>query len=145
MPQTVTVSLPNAPAVVNQTLIPSAAYSPGDLVVVTSAFPVGNFRKAEITVVGGSLSGNLDVYVQRQLADGATWDSIAHFAQLGASTPNAVRTLGFVEGTANLENSNSQSIAANTVLAVTMGGYWRIFAGMSATGQTFAVYGTFWQ
>lgn len=144
MPQTVSTVLPQAQYVVNQTLIPAAAYSPSDFVVVTSPFAVDRFSSAEITVVAASPGGNVDVYVQRQLSDGVTWDSIAHFAQITLNQPGATQTLGFVHG-GNLLNSTSQSIAANTVLATTMGGYWRIFVGVSANPSTFAVYGTFWQ
>jgi hypothetical protein len=144
MAQTVNVFLPNAPTVINYTLIPSASYSPNDLTLVTSVFGVDGFSSAEITVTTGpNNSGNIDVYVQRQLSDGVTFDSIMKFAQITNAMPNAARTIGFVHG-GNLETSASQSIAAS-ILATTMSGNWRIFVGLSAVAQTFGVFANFWQ
>lgn len=145
MPQTILgPSLPNAPYVVDFTLIPLAAYSPSDLVVVTSAFGVVGFSSAEITVSAASPGGTMQVYVQRRLSDGVTWDSIARFPDITVNQFGAIETLGFVHS-GNLFNSNSQSINANTILATTMGGWWRIFVGLSANPSTFQVTGTFWQ
>lgn len=144
MPTTVSPVLPNAPYVVDFTLIPLAAYSPSDLTVVTAPFGVGGFSSAEITVSAASPGGTMQVYVQRRLSDGVTWDSIWRAADITVNQFGAIRTLNFVHG-GNLENSNSQSIAANTIISCTMGGYWRIFVGLSAGPATFQVTGTFWQ
>ena len=139
-----TVTIPKCDSAINQTLVPTAAYTASD---TAGPFPVDFFSSAEITVAVTSCSGSLDVYCQKLLADDTTYDDIEHFAQwtTGTFTTTGTYVLSFVNGGNTINQQKAAGLAVNTVNTVHFGSKWRIkyvIAGASAT-VTFGVFGNF--
>lgn len=138
-----TVIIPQSLSAINQTIVPSALYTADD---TAGPFPVDFFSSAEITVAVATCSGTLNVYVQKLLADNATYDDVAAFAQwtTGTFTTTGTYTLSFVNGGNTLNQQKDGALTANSVLTVHFGSYWRIKYDLgSAATATFAVYGNF--
>ncbi len=140
------VFVPKAPAVVEWPLVASVAVTTSS---TTTDFQVDSFSEIEIscfvTALTGTASPNtFDFYVQKRLADGLTYDDVAHFAQVTTSTN--VQTLSFIQGGENINVQKNQTLAANTVLVLNSGGWWRL-AWQPAIGSTatFSAAGTFYQ
>lgn len=140
----ITVIVPQAPSVINRTLITSTAYTTSDN---TTQFPIDFFTSADITVAVTVCSGTLDVYVQKLLPDNSTWMDIAHFAQWTTAvfTTTGTYSLAFVNGGNTIRQQTDASLAANTVITTNFGSFWRIkFAIGGASGtSTFGVFGNF--
>lgn len=82
-----------------------------------------------------------DFYIQKLLADGATWQDIAHFAQF---TGTGNRVMHMVSG-GNLEEAQqSAAMAAGTIKAVPFGAAWRVNCVIVGAGTTtFSLWGEF--
>jgi hypothetical protein len=109
-------------------------------------FPVDFFSSAGITVGVTVCSGTLDVYVQKLLPDGATYDDIAHFAQWTTAifTTTGMYSLSFVNGGNTINQQLDAGLAVNTVKTLHFGSYWRLnwVLGTNATA-TFGITGDF--
>ena len=91
---------------------------------------------------GGSNSFTL--YVQKRLADAATYDDIAAIQVTGST---GTKVLSFLNGGDTINTQGSASLAANTVITVAIAGWWRLLWAVGSVGNTttFSVYGTFRQ
>ena len=135
-----TVTIPKCDSAINQTLVPSAAYTASD---TAGPWPCDFFSSEEITVAVTSCSGTLNVYVQKLLGDDSTYDDIAAFSQYSNAT--GTKILSFVNGGNTLNTQAAAALAAGTVNTVHFGSKQRInfvIAGASAT-VTFGVFGNF--
>ncbi len=137
------VVIPQAPAATAQTIYASQATTASGS---AGPFPVDFFSSAGITVAMSTASGTVDVYVQRLLPDGATWDDIAAFAQWAGVTYTTTGTysLSFVNGGNTIQQQKDGSLTANSVVTVNFDGYWRIKWTLASQGTaTFGIYGDF--
>jgi hypothetical protein len=133
--------IPQAVSVSQAVLVASAAYTVSD---TTGIWPVDFFSAGEVSVVCTVGSGTLDVFVQKQLQDGVLFDDIAHFAQI---TTTGAQTLSFVNGGNTINAQKDAALAANTVITVAFGSYWRIKTVITGASPTFSfgVFGGFEQ
>jgi len=90
---------------------------------------------AKTTSVTGT-SPTLDLYIQKLLADGLTWQDIAHFSQITSATG---RVISMVTGGNKEEAQQSAALAAATVNAVAFGGTWRLNAVIAGTSPSFTL------
>ena len=138
------VVIPRCESAIAQTLYASAATTTSGS---AGPFPVDFFSSAEITVAVTTCSGTLDVYVQKLLPDGVTYDDIEHFAQWtqGAFTTTGTYTMSFVNGGNTINQQKAAGLAVNSVLTVHFGAYWRMLWVIAGTGgtSTFGIYGDF--
>lgn len=85
-----------------------------------------------VTLKTMDASTTLDIYIQRLLADGTTWDDIAHFAQItSAAIPNGtyvMELIGGVTGIADRATDDAAVLAAGAVRNVPWGDSIRIKA-----------------
>lgn len=125
-------------------IVPLAAYTASD---TAGPWPVDYFSSAEIQVAVTTCSGTLNVYVQKLLPDGSTYDDVASFSQYTTAvyTTTGNKVLSFVNGGNTLNTQGSAALTANSVLTVHFGNYWRVNWVLAGTGATatFAVYGSF--
>lgn len=138
------VVIPQCESAVNQTIVPSTAYTSSD---TAGPWPVDFWSSAAVTVVVTTCSGTLDVYVQQLLSDNSTYGDIAAFPQYSTAvfTTTGTKTLSFVNGGNTLLTETNAALTANTVNTVHFGNYWRVryvIAGSNAT-VTFGVFGSF--
>lgn len=137
----ISVYVPQAESVQNWTLIPSAQYLSSD---ATDWWPCDFFSSEGITVVCTTLSGSLDVYLQKLLPDDSTASDIAHWTQrvTGTFTTTAAETLNFVNGGNTIVTDTDAALAANTVQTVHFGSQQRIKYVITGSAS-FGVFGTF--
>lgn len=127
-------------ALMPSTTITSTTTSTGTLIGIDT------FSVAELMLKVGTVSGTsptLDVYIQKLLPDGSTWDDLIHFTQ-ATGTANYVATA--VVGNAGVHTQAVRSLAASTVQTTTLGNTWRIDAvvGGSTPSFVFQVFGDFY-
>lgn len=140
----VSVIIPQCAAATNRTILSTTTVTASNQ---AGPFPVDFWSSAEIMVAVTTVSGTLDVYVQRLLPDNETYADIAHFAQwtTGAFTTTGAYTLSFVNGGNTINQQQAAGLAANSVITVHFGANWRINYVLGGTSPTvtFAVYGSF--
>ena len=139
------VVIPQAQSAVNQTILSSAARTSSD---TAGPWIVDYYSSAEITVAVTTCSGTLNVYVQKLLADNATYGDIASFSQYTTATftTSGTKTLNFVNGGNTLITETDAALTANTVLTTNFGQKWRVKYVFGTNGAaTFAVYGSFFK
>jgi hypothetical protein len=138
------VVIPQADSVINQTIVPAAAYTSSD---TAGPWPADFWSSCEIVVAVTSCSGTLNVYFQKLLPDDATYDDIASFAQWTTATYTTTGTfiVSFVNGGNTINQSEDGAQTANTISTVHWGNRHRLkytIAGTSAT-VTFAAYASY--
>lgn len=105
----------------------------------TSKFSVQTLTQMTIQVTTSAVSGTsptLDVYVQKLLPDGSTWQDIAAFTQF---TGNATRVMHLVSG-GNLEEAASEAaLTAGTTNSVPFGRWWRLKFKIGGTNPSFTI------
>ena len=138
------VVIPQCESAVGQAIVPATAYTASD---TAGPWPVDYFSSAEIHVAVTTCSGTLNVYVQKLLPDGSTYDDVASFSQYTTAvyTTTGSKVLSFVNGGNTLNTQTSAALTANTVQTVHFGNYWRVNWVLAGTGATatFGVYGSF--
>jgi len=111
---------------------------------------VAYYSSAFVTVdiiTGTGTIPTLDVYIQREIPDGASpsrWCDIAAFTQF-TSTAAAQRGFGLVSGGNQEFTVTSSSLTGATSRSVPFGQTWRVFCTIAGTNPswTFAVYASF--
>lgn len=128
-------------------IVPAAAYTTSD---TAGPWPVDFFSSAEIFYAVTSLSGTINVYVQKLLPDDSTYQDIASFPAITTATTTALTTTGrsvfsFVNGGNSITQPQAAALTTSTTLVVHFGNYWRINYVISGTNAsaTFGVYGSF--
>lgn len=107
--------------------------------VGTDYFSVATYGQAtiylKVTGTAGT-SPTLDVKLQKQLPDGATWQDIAAFTQF---TGNANRVMHLTNG-GNLEEAQAAgSLTAGTINGVPFGTIWRLYYVIAGTSPSFTI------
>jgi len=87
----------------------------------------------KVTAASGT-SPTFDLFLQKLLPDGATWQDIAHFTQ---ATSTANRVIHMVTGGNKEEAQQVNTLAAATVNAVPFGSTWRLSALIAGTSPSF--------
>jgi hypothetical protein len=87
-----------------------------------------------VTAASGT-SPTLDIYLQKKLADGSTYQDIAHFAQVTTSPTN--RVMHMITGGNKEEAQQTNTLAASTVNSVPFGAIWIISARVGGTSPSF--------
>lgn len=136
---------------VNSVVLPQAQavratiYSDAALTTSGSAgpFPVDFFSSADVMVAVLSCSGTINVWLQKQMADGTTYADIAHITSLTTSTET--KAVSFVNGGNTVYIPGNQVLASGSVLTLHFGSYWRVAWQVSGTSATHSVgiYGEF--
>lgn len=105
-----------------------------------NAIAVEGYASAEITLTTANVSGTsptLNVYVQKLLADGTTYDDIVSFTQL---TGNTTRTLTFYgQAPSGDHASQSGALAAGTVQSCNLGHTWKVKYVIAGTTPSFDI------
>jgi hypothetical protein len=135
--------LPKAPEITDWTIVTrTAVVNESDS---TEVFAVDFLSSAQVLLVAtddsGGTSPTLDVSIEQQNADGATYSDVARFPLLTSTNDLNPNEVDFVHS-GNSVITSSASIASGTVRTINMGGWWRINWTMSGT-WTFSVYGNF--
>jgi hypothetical protein len=138
------VVIPQAPTIAEASIVPAASYASSD---TAGPWPVDFWSSAEIAVVVTQVTGSLDVYLQKLLPDGTTYDDIAHFAQWTTATFTTTGSyvLSFVNGGNTINQQKAASLTANTVNTVHFGSYWRVNYVIATGPCSFSVTGSFRQ
>lgn len=115
-------------------------------------FPVDAFRSAEITAAVWTASGTLNIFVQKQLADGVSYGDIAAFPTFNTSGTTSIVTLNFgtITSSGNFRTETDGTLTGGSsgqVLQATMGQLWRIKTTIAGTGAThnFGIFGDFFK
>lgn len=87
----------------------------------------------KVTAASGT-TPTFDLFLQKLLPDGVTWQDIGHFAQ-AIMTGNQV--MHMVTGGNKVEAQQSNALAAATINAVPFGSTWRLSALLSGTTPSF--------
>ena len=87
----------------------------------------------KVTATSGT-TPTFDLFVQKLLADGATYQDIAHFAQ---ATGTGNQVMHMVTGGSKVEAQQVNTLAASTVNAVPFGSTWRLSALVGGTTPSF--------
>ena len=87
----------------------------------------------KVTAATGT-SPTFDLFVQKLLADAATWQDIAHFTQ---ATAAGNQVMHMVTGGNKVEAQQTNTLAAATVNAVPFGSTWRLSALIAGTSPSF--------
>jgi hypothetical protein len=117
---------------------------------VTSATYLGadEYKTADFLVVA-TIAGTttLDIYIQKQLADGSTWADIAHFTQISA-TGKALITFdpAIISGAVPIVVTDA-GLAAGAVAKTRLGSKLRLKGVVAGAGPdaTFSVYADFYK
>jgi hypothetical protein len=129
---------------INQILVPSivqTASSTGNGTNTAATIPgIDQFTSAEVELNVTAASGTLDVYIQKQLADGA-WTDLIHFTQ-ATGTGKQICTL--ISQTSSPYAPTDATLAAGTVKPDHMGNTWRAKWVITGTSFTFTVLGNFY-
>lgn len=128
--------------------IPNCAVSSGKVQIVASntitstatgtgtlnvdAFSVADLQ-LKVTAASGT-SPTLDVYIQKQLADGSTYDDIVHFTQ---ATGTGSKCATVVAGNQGAHAAATRTLAAATVQTATLGSIWRVDVVVGGTNPSF--------
>jgi hypothetical protein len=131
---TLILPIPNASSIfqwINAAVV-TASDTTADMVGIAVLSQATLYLK--VTAASGT-SPTLDVYVQKKLADAATYQDIAHFTQVTTSPTGRVMSL--VTGGNKEEIQQTNTLAAATVNAVAFGGIWRISAVVAGTTPSF--------
>jgi hypothetical protein len=104
------------------------------------------FSIADLQLLISAASGTsptLDVYVQKLLPDGTTYDDLIHFTQATAAASYVATA---VVGNQAVHTAATRSLGAGLVRSSTFGNTWRIDAVVGGTNPsfTFALYGDFY-
>ena len=96
-----------------------------------------------IVSAASGTSPTLDVYIQKLLADGTTWDDVGHFTQQTAAASN-VMTL--VAGNQAVHAQALRNVASATIRTTHFGNTWRVDVVVGGTNPSFtwALYGDFY-
>lgn len=105
-----------------------------------------SFSIADLQLKVSAASGTtptLDVYVQKLLPDGSTWDDVGHFTQQ-TTTGSNVMTL--VAGNQGIHAQATRNVASGATRTTHFGNTWRFDAVISGTNPsfTFAIFGDFY-
>lgn len=112
--------------------IAATATSTGTIIGV-EAFSIADLL-LNVTAASGT-TPTLDIYVQKLLADGVTWDDVGHFTQ---ATAVATYVLNMTVGGSGAHTALTRTIAAGSVRAnCTFGNTWRIDAVVGGTNPSF--------
>ena len=138
------VIIPKCDSAINQTLVPSAAYTASD---TAGPWLADFFSSAEITLVVTTCSGTLNLFLQSLQPDDTTYADIAAWPQMTTAvytTTGTVR-LSFVNGGNTIDVTKDGSLTANSVLTVAFGAKQRVKYTIAGTGATvtFGVFGNF--
>lgn len=87
----------------------------------------------KVTAASGT-SPTFDCYVQKKLADAATYQDIAHFTQVTSATG---RVMSLVTGGNKEEAQQVNALAAATVNSVAFGSIWRLSVVIAGTSPSF--------
>lgn len=105
-----------------------------------SLIAVEGYGSAELTLVTANAAGTsptLNVYIQKLLADGTTWDDIVAFTQV---TGNIKKTLTFYGQVPSGDHTpNDAALAAGTIQTTSMGHTWRIKYVIAGTSPSFDI------
>ncbi len=139
-----TVSLAKGARHARETLEASAAHTAsGD----TGSFQVETYGTADIlldvTVASGT-SPTLDVYIEKLLPDGTTWQDIYHFPQ--ATTAYGKKAVSLIGQAPDEFTVQNQAIAASAIVTTLFGAIWRISWVLTGTSPsfTFSITGDFY-
>jgi hypothetical protein len=96
----------------------------------------------KVTAASGT-TPTLDVYVQKLLPDGSTWDDVGHFTQM-TSTGSNIMTL--VAGNAGVHAQAVRNVSSGSLRTTHFGNTWRLDAVVGGTNPsfTFAIFGDFY-
>jgi hypothetical protein len=102
-------------------------------IIGLDAFSIADIQLS-VTAASGT-TPTLDVYVQKLLPDGVTWDDIIHFTQATAAA-NYMATM--TVGGGGVHTAATRSLAAGTVRAnCTFGNTWRVDVVVGGTNPSF--------
>lgn len=131
-----TVSL-GSPGAFNQTV-----FSATTLTASTSGAKIPGIEKytsALFYLQCGTVTGTsptLNCYIQTLLPDNSTWQDIASFTQIVAST--ASRVVHFVTGASSEAAVQTEALAAGSVKAIGLGHFIRVRCVIGGTNPSFA-------
>jgi len=138
------VVVPQAPTAIAQVILSSTNGTGITASGSAGPFPVDFFSSAAITIAVTSCSGTIAFYLQKLMPDGVNYDDISCITSLTNSTET--KTLSFVNGGNTLNLRSNLGLAANTVLTVNFGAYWRVaWVSGAASVNSFAIWGDFFQ
>lgn len=86
-----------------------------------------------VTAASGT-TPTFDLYLQKKLADAATYQDIAHFNQV---TSTSKQVMSLVTGGNKLESQQTNTLAAGTVNSVAFGAIWRLSVVIAGTSPSF--------
>jgi urocanate hydratase len=105
------------------------------------AFSIADLQ-LKVTAASGT-TPTMDVYVQKLLPDGSTWDDIAHFTQQTTTSSNIIT---LVAGNQGVHVQSVRTQASGSVRTTHFGNTWRIDVVISGTNPSFtwALFGDFY-
>lgn len=102
---------------------------------------IDRFTSAEIELNVTAASGTLDLYIQKQLPDGA-WTDLIHFTQ---ATTISKQICTIISQTSAPYAPTDATLAAGTVKTDHIGNTWRAKWVITGTSFTFTVLGNFYE